>query len=60
MLDFFIFLNDQFVLFVLASVVANYKTATETDMLSKITGVLKYASDKIGAGGRRKSADNDE
>ena len=58
LLDFFIFFNDHFLLFVLASVVANHKTATEADVLNKI--VLKYAPDKIGAGGRGKTADNDE
>ena len=57
-LDFFIFFNDDFLLFVLASVVANHKTATEADVLNKI--VLNYAPDKIGAGGQGKTADHDE
>ena len=43
------FLNDHFLLFVLARVVANHKT-TEADVLNKIFGVLKYAPDKIGVG----------
>ena len=42
--------NDHFLLFILASVAANHKTATESDVLNKIAGVLKYAHDKIGAG----------
>ena len=54
------FFNDHFLLFVLASVLANHKTATEADVLNKIAGVLKYAPDKIGAGGHEKTADNDE
>ena len=54
------FFNDHFLLFVLASVVANHKTATGADVLNKIAGVLKYAPDKIGAGCRGKTADNDE
>ena len=54
------FFNDHFLLFVLASVLANHKTATEADVLNKIAGVLKYAPDKIGAGGCEKTADNDE
>ena len=58
LLDFFIFFKDHFLLFLLASVVANHKTTTEGDMLNKI--VLNYALDKIGAGGRGKTADNDE
>ena len=45
-----------FLLFVLASVVANHKAATEADVLNKITGILKYGPDKIGAGGRGKMA----
>ena len=36
-------------LFILASVTADHKTATESDLLNNIAGVLKYA-DKIGAG----------
>ena len=47
---FFFFFNDQFLLFILGSVAANHKTATESDVLNKIAGVLKYAHDKIGAG----------
>ena len=42
--------NDHFLLFILASVAANHKTATESDVLNKIAGVLKYAHEKIGAG----------
>ena len=37
---------------------ANHKTVTEGDVLNKV--VLKYASDKIGANARGKTADNDE
>ena len=58
LLDFFIFFNDHFLLFVLASAAANHKTATKADVLNKI--VLKYAPDKIGAVGPGKTADNDE
>ena len=29
-------------------------------MLNKIAGILKYAPDKIGVGGRGKTAENDE
>ena len=50
LLDFFFFINDHFVLFILASVAANRETATESDMLSKTAGVLKYGPEKIGAG----------
>ena len=50
LLDFFFFINDHFILFILASVAANRKTATESDMLSKTAGVLKYGPEKIGAG----------
>ena len=57
---FFSFFKNQFLLFALASVVTNHKTATEADVLNKIVGVLKYAPDKIGAGGRGKIADNDK
>ena len=46
--------------FVLPTVFANHKTATEADVLNKMTGVLEYAPDKIGAGSRGKHADNDE
>ena len=56
----FNFFNDHFLLFVLASVVPNHKTATETDVLNKIARTLKCAPDKIGAGGSRKTGDNDE
>ena len=49
LLDFFFF-NDHFLLFILTSVAANHKTATESDLLNNIAGVLKYAHDKIGAG----------
>ena len=47
---FFLFFNDHFLLFILASVAANHKTDTESDVSNKIAGVLKYAHDKIGAG----------
>ena len=47
-----------FYLFVLASVVDNHKSTTAADLLNKIAGVLIYAPDKIGAGGRGKTADN--
>ena len=47
---FFSFFNYHFLLFILASVAANQKTATESDLLSNIAGVLKYAHDEIGAG----------
>ena len=43
------FFNDHFLLFILASPAANHKTATEADVLNKT--LLKYAPDKIGAGG---------
>ena len=42
--------NDHFLLFVPASVAADHKTATESDLLKSIAGVLKYTHDKIGAG----------
>ena len=54
------FLNDHFLLFVLASVAANHKTVTETDVLNKIATLLKYICDKIDAGIRGKTAHNDE
>ena len=47
---FLLFFNDPFLLFILASVAANHKTATESDLLNNIAGVLKYAHEKIGAG----------
>ena len=50
LLDFFFFFNDCFLLFILASVSANHKTATESDLLNKTAGVLKYDPDKIDAG----------
>ena len=50
LLDFFFFLNDHFLLFILASVAANHKTVTESDVLNKTAGVLKYGPEKIGAG----------
>ena len=59
LLEFFIFLMI-FLLFVLASAVANRKTATEADALNKIAGILKYTPDKIGAGGRGKTGNNDK
>ena len=40
MLDLFV--NDHFLLFILASVAANHKTTTESDVLNKIAEVLKY------------------
>ena len=46
----FSFFNDHFLLFILASVAANHKTATKSHVLNKIAGVLKYAPDKIDAG----------
>ena len=46
----FSFSSDHFLLFILASVAANHKTTTETDLLKNIAGVSKYAHDKIGAG----------
>ena len=49
-----------FLLFVPVSVVANHKTATEADVMNKIARILKYAPDKIGAGGCRKTGYNDE
>ena len=54
------FFNDHFLLFVVASVVANHKTATEADVLNKIAGVLKCSPDKVGAGSLGKTADNNE
>ena len=53
LLDFFIFLMITFFY------LFNRKTATKADMYSKIAGVLKYAPDKIGAGGRGKAVDNE-
>ena len=50
LLDFFFFVNDHFILFILASVAANRKAATESDVLSKTARVLKYGPEKIGAG----------
>ena len=47
---FFIFFNNHFLLLILASVDANHKISTESDVLNKIVGVLKYAPDKIGGG----------
>ena len=47
-------------LFVLASVVANHKTAIKTDVLNKIAEVLKYAPDKIGAWGYGTTTNNNE
>ena len=47
---FFIFFNDHFLLFILARVATNHKSATESDLLNNIAGVLNYAHDKIGAG----------
>ena len=49
-----------FLLFVLASIVTNHKAATEADVLNKIAGILKYAPDKIGAGGGGKTGGNDK
>ena len=46
----FSFFNDPFLLFILASIAASHKTATDSDLLNNITGVLKYAHDKIGTG----------
>ena len=47
---FFHFFNDYFLLYILASVAANHKSATESDVQNKIAGVLKCAHDKISAG----------
>ena len=55
---FFIFFNNHILLLILASVDANHKISTESDVLSKIVGVLKYAPDKIGGGAWKD--DNDE
>ena len=41
LLVFFFFFNDHFLLFVLASVAANHKTATESELLNNIAVVLK-------------------
>ena len=61
LLDFFIFLKATFFyLFVLASVVDNHKSTTAADLLNKISRVLMYTPDKIGAGGRGKTVDNNE
>ena len=49
-----------FLLFVLASVVPNHKTATEADVLNKIAGILKYAPDKIDEEVRGKTGNNDK
>ena len=46
----FSFFNDHFLLFILASVAANHKTAYESDLLNNIAGVLNYHHGKIGAG----------
>ena len=48
----FFFFKNHFLSFVLvlASVAANHKTVTESDVLNKIDGVLKYAPNKTGAG----------
>ena len=50
-LRFFPSFIDLFHFFVLVSVLVNLKASTEADVMSKIEidGVLKYASDKIGA-----------
>ena len=46
---FFFFFNDHLFiwLFILASVAFNSKTATESDMLNNIAGVLKYVMTKL-------------
>ena len=49
LLDFSFFFSDHFFLFILASVAANHKIATNSDVLNKTAGVLKYGPDKIGA-----------
>ena len=54
------FFNEHFLLFILASVVANHKTTTNADVLNKIAWVLKCAPGKIGAASCGKIADNDE
>ena len=43
--------------FLLASVLANQKDATEADVRNKVASTLKYAPDKLGAGGRGKEDD---
>ena len=45
-----ILLNKHFLFFILTSVAANHKTATESDLLNNIAGVWKYNHDKIGVG----------
>ena len=52
MLDFLFFFYDHLLLFVVTRVAVNHKAVTEGDVLNKI--VLKYAPDKIDAGGRGK------
>ena len=44
------FFNDHDLLFVLGSIVANHKTATEADVLNKTARVLNYVPDKPGTG----------
>ena len=56
---FFSIFNDRFLLFVLASVTASHKTATGSELLNNIAGVLKYAHDKFGAGVFQKIAMNE-
>ena len=57
LLDFFIYIYNHFLLFIVASVAANHKSNTELQcveenrsVLNKTAGVLKYGPDKIGAG----------
>ena len=57
--DFYLF-NDQFLLFILVSVVANLKTTTNADVLHKIVGVLKCSHDKTGDASCGKIAENNE
>ena len=43
----FSFFNDHFLLFILASVAANQKIATDSDLWNNIARVLKYAMTKF-------------
>ena len=44
LLDFFFFLNDHFLLFILASVAANHKTATELQRVGQNCPSMKVRS----------------
>lgn len=52
--NFLFSFNGLFYLLALVRFVVNQKASTETDVVSKIEGVLKDAPDKIGAHGRLK------